>query len=228
MLKDASNNLPSEVIPEIRSSSSNSKTTGEKQAISVIGLSKLGSVEQGNIKIKKSRATSSTSNHKDQAEFEKEANTSSAKSVKFTLPTPNQKTADGCGDLQDHKMIKEGDTTGPANTVFAKDENQVKAEEYQRGFTFGLKSIPHPYYKYAEQRGSVLDVKDLLAHPGPHIALLTVFNYLWFGSGSVPWKGQGKYPLAQLLFLLSGVMATHQLDILYEVFLLIVVTLLVP
>ena len=74
----------------------------------------------------------------------------------------------------------------------------------------------------------MLDVKDLLAHPGPHIALLTVFNYLWFGAGSVPWKGQGKYPLAQLLFLLSGVMATHQLDILYEVSLVIVVTLLVP
>ena len=73
----------------------------------------------------------------------------------------------------------------------------------------------------------MLDVKDLLAHPGPHIALLTVFNYLWFGAGSVPWKGQGKYPLAQLLFLLSGVIATHQLDILYEVFLLIAVALLV-
>ena len=188
MFKDGSSNLPSEVIPETRSSSPNSKTTGEKQAISVIALTKLGSVEQGDIKIKKSRATSSTSNHKDEAEFEKEANTLSAKSVKFTLPTPNQKTADNCDDLQDHKMIKEDDTTGPANTVFAKDENQVKAEEYQRGFTFGLKSIPHLYYKYAEQRGSVLEVKDLLAHPGTHIVLLTVINYLWFGAGFVPWK----------------------------------------
>ena len=62
----------------------------------------------------------------------------------------------------------------------------------------------------------MLDVKDLIAHPGPHIALPTVFNYLWFGAGSVPWKGQGKYPLGQLLFLLSGVIITHQLGTLYD------------
>ena len=215
VFKDASSNLPSEVIPEIRSSSPNSKTTGEKQAISVIALTKLGSVEQGNIKIKKSRATSSTSNHKDEAEFEKEANTLSAKSVKFTLPTPDQKTADGCGDLQDHKMIKEDDTTGPANTVFAKDENQVKAEEYQWGFTFGLKSIPHQYYKHAEERGSVLEVKDLSLCPEPHNQVQAIIMYIWFGVGSVPWIGLGKYVLAQLLFLFAGVITTHQLDVMY-------------
>ena len=43
-----------------------------------------------------------------------------------------------------------------------------------------------------------------------------MIKYLWFGAGSVPWKGQGKYPLGQLLFLLSGVIVTHQLDILYK------------
>ena len=68
---------------------------------------------------------------------------------------------------------------------------------------------------FTSLRALLLDVKDLLAHPGPHIALLTVFNYLWFGAGSVPWKGQGKYPLGQLLFLLAGVIITHQLDIMY-------------
>ena len=40
-----------------------------------------------------------------------------------------------------------------------------------------------------------------------------MFKYLWYGAGSVPWLGQDKYPLAQLLFLLSGVISTHQLDI---------------
>ena len=43
-----------------------------------------------------------------------------------------------------------------------------------------------------------------------------MFKYLWFGAGSVPWVGQGKYPLGQLLFLISGVIITHQLDVLYE------------
>ena len=36
------------------------------------------------------------------------------------------------------------------------------------------------------------------------------------GAGFVPWKWQGKYPLGQLLFLLSGVIITHQLDTLFN------------
>ena len=39
--------------------------------------------------------------------------------------------------------------------------------------------------------------------------------YIWFGVGSVPWIGQGKYVLAQLLFLFAGVITTHQLDVMY-------------
>ena len=39
--------------------------------------------------------------------------------------------------------------------------------------------------------------------------------YIWFGVGSVPWIGQGKYVLAQLLFLFAGVIITHQLDVMY-------------
>mgnify|MGYP003332176831 CR=1 FL=1 len=62
---------------------------------------------------------------------------------------------------------------------------------------------------------SLLEVKDLLLHPRPHNPINTVFKYLWFGAGSVPWKGQGKYPLGQLLFLLDGVIITHQLDVMY-------------
>ena len=90
----------------------------------------------------------------------------------------------------------------------------TKAEEHQWGFTFRFKSTPQQCIKHAESRGSVLEVKDFLLHPGPVNPINTVFKYLWFGAGSVPWKGQGKYPLGQLLFLLSGVIITRQLDIL--------------
>ena len=62
----------------------------------------------------------------------------------------------------------------------------------------------------------MLGVKDFSQYPGPHNTIKTMIEYLWFGAGSVPWKGQGKYPLGQLLFLLSGVIITHQLDILYK------------
>ena len=58
----------------------------------------------------------------------------------------------------------------------------------------------------------------MLLRPRPHNPINTVFKYLWFGAGSVPWMGQGKYPLGQLLFLLSGVIITHQLDILYKTY----------
>ena len=61
-----------------------------------------------------------------------------------------------------------------------------------------------------------MEVKDFSQDPGPHNPTKTMIEYLWFGAGSVPWKGQGKYPLGQLLFLLSGVIITHQLDILYK------------
>ena len=61
-----------------------------------------------------------------------------------------------------------------------------------------------------------MEVKDFILNAGPHNPINTVFKYLWFGAGSVPWEGQGKYPLGQLLFLLSGVIIVHQLDILYK------------
>jgi len=61
-----------------------------------------------------------------------------------------------------------------------------------------------------------LEVKDFSQDPGPHNPIKTMIEYLWFGAGSVPWKGRGKYPLGQLLFLLSGVTITHQLDILFK------------
>ena len=106
----------------------------------------------------------------------------------------------------------------PTNTVIPSRNDTTKAEEYQRGFTFGFKSTPQQCNKHAESRRSVLEVKDLLLHPRPHNPINTVFKYLWFGAGSVPWMGQGKYPPGQLLFLISGVIITRQLDILYKTY----------
>ena len=63
-------------------------------------------------------------------------------------------------------------------------------------------------------RGALLGIKDLFQCPGPHKQTQAMFKYLWYGAGSVPWRGEGKHPLAQLLFLLSRVISTHQLDIL--------------
>ena len=61
----------------------------------------------------------------------------------------------------------------------------------------------------------MLEVKDLSLCPEPHNQVQAMIMYIWFGVGSVPWIGQGKYVLAKLLFLFTGVIITHQLDVMY-------------
>ena len=60
----------------------------------------------------------------------------------------------------------------------------------------------------------------------PHDILQSLFKYLWYGGGSVPWMGPGKYPLwAPILSLLSGVITfdvTRQLGILHKRYWLVI------
>ena len=53
-------------------------------------------------------------------------------------------------------------------------------------------------------------------NPGPQIVISAMLKCLWFGAGSAPWMGQGKYVLAQVLFLLSGVVMAQQLGAMCE------------
>ena len=76
-------------------------------------------------------------------------------------------------------------------------------------------SIPHLCTYQAEERGSVMDFKYLSPNLEPQNLVQAMIMYIWFGAGSVPWISQGKYVLAQLLFLFAGVIVTHQLDVMY-------------
>ena len=103
-----------------------------------------------------------------------------------------------------------------ANHTTTLNQDSTKAEEHQRGFTFGMISLSHQCYTHADTRGSVLEVMDLQRNQGAQIVISAILKYLWFGAGSVPWMGQGKYLLTQLLFLLSGIVIAQQLGAMYE------------
>ena len=60
-----------------------------------------------------------------------------------------------------------------------------------------------------------MDFKYLSPNLEPQNLVQAMIMYIWFGAGSVPWISQGKYVLAQLLFLFAGVIITHQLDVMY-------------
>jgi len=60
-----------------------------------------------------------------------------------------------------------------------------------------------------------MDFKYLSQFFEPHNPVQAMIMCIRFGAGSVASIGQGKYVLAQLLFLFAGVITTHQLDVMY-------------
>ena len=191
------NHLQSEVTPEVHDLSPDVKTEAEKQAFPLIGLSKWGSVRQeGNDNFNCSVVVDDTTEEKNSKLDLEETETSPTISTKFTLPTPNTERAEGCDGLQGRSQVKGSNVGMPTNTVSSYKIDTTEEEEYQRGFTFGFISIPHLYLYQAEERGSVMDFKYLSQRFEPHNPVQAMIMYIWFGAGSVPWIGQGKYVLA--------------------------------
>ena len=148
-------------------------------------------------------------------------------SIKLNLPTPKAETAEDCDGLKGHRQVKESDVGMPTNTMPIYKTGTTEEEKCQWGFTFDFKLIAHICTQQAEEQGSVMDFKYSSACPGPHNPVQAMIMYIWFGAGSVPWIGQGKYVLTKSLFLFSGVIITHQLDVMY-VLLLSVITVTDP
>ena len=137
--------------PKIPNLPQGSKTATEKQAFSSLGLPKLGSVERGNTNYFDCSVAIalSTGNKKHTLDFQ-ETDTTPVTLIKFTLRTPSSKSEEDCGKFQDQNLIKGLDTGTPSNVVPHASTDTIKAEEHQRGFTFGFKLTPQQCNEHAE------------------------------------------------------------------------------
>ena len=113
------------------------------QAFSSLGLPKLGSVDrEDNNSFNCSVGVAQSSENKKHTLDFQETETTPTKSIKFTLPTPSLRTEEDCGVFQDQNLIRGLDLGTASRAVPSTNTVTTKAEEHQRGFTFGFKSTP--------------------------------------------------------------------------------------